>query len=418
MNLGIIHAYPNDDIVISLKDYYLHLFVPIKDGMVLIEKYKKFYNVKVYPINFDGGDETVRKIIEISKLVDLKCFLPLYEGGIIMSSLVSLELGLPFYSLTSSIASRNKYFLKLIMQSSFISTPESIPIYIHTPYKYLQQLLGDKIILKIVDSMNSQAVIIVNNEEEYLKYTEEIFEYLETESLNSEVDRNRFCYGKDSVKVIAQEFCDGKEVNLDVLVCDGKVTYLGIFEKADTKGPFFPESMSFYPSTLNDIQQKDIFDLSRRAVEAMQIINGIAHIEIRYKGDNPKLIDMGLRPGGAYTIRAIKELYNIDIILMVAKLMLESINPVNIKLKDDVAILYGGIIFGKSGIIKNIDGLSTISIPDMKELRILSKKGDRVVAPPFSSQPHLCYYYLQGNHIIELFKGHSLIQDTIKVEID
>jgi len=417
MIIGIIHAYPNEDILLSLKNYYVHLFIPMKDGILLVDKFRKFHNVKIHPVRFEESPETINKIAEISKLHEIKCFLPLYEGGIVMSSLVSLKLNLPFYSLTSSLASRNKYYLKLIMQSAFISAPESIPIYPYTPYKYVQELLGDKVVLKIVDSMNSQAVIVVNNEHDYSKYIKEIFNYLETESLDSAVDRNRFCYGKDSVKVIAQEFCDGKEVNLDVLVRNSQVTHLGIFEKANTKGPFFPESMSFYPSTLKKEQKDEIEAMATHAVHAMQIINGVAHIEMRYKGNTPKLLDMGLRPGGAYTIKAIKELYNIDLVLEIAKLVSGIGNSMNKQVPGDMAILYGGIIFTNTGSVKNIDGFDNLVIPDMKEIRILAKEGDRVVAPPFSSQPHLCYYYLQSNDIRKLLEEHRLIQNTISIQI-
>lgn len=418
MNIGIIHAYPNEDILLSLKDYYVHLFIPWKDRMALIDKFSQLHHVKIHPVIFKESPETIKEIVEISKLHEIKCFLPLYEGGILISSLVSLELNLPFYTLASSLASRNKYYLKLIMQAAFIPVPESIPIYSYTPYKYVQQLLGDKVVLKIVDSMNSQAVIVVNNEQDYTKYINEIFHYLETENLDSAVDRNRFCYGKDHVKVIAQEYCDGKEVNLDVLVKEKQVVPLGIFEKAATKGPFFPESMSFYPSTLNKEQRDEIVAIATRAVNAMQIINGVAHIEIRYKGNTPKLLDMGLRPGGAYTIKAINELCNIDLILEIAKIVIGTGNSFNKQVSDDEAILYGGIIFNNTGIVKNISGFDKLVISDLKEIRVLAREGDRVVAPPFSSQPHLCYYYLRGNEISRLLEAHKLIQDTIGIQIE
>lgn len=417
MNIGIIHAYPNRDNLASLKNYFITIFVPFKDAKTLMQRFHNFSNIKIYPINFEETLDTIQTIAEVARRDEISCFLPLYEGGIILSALVSLELGLQFYSLTSSLASRNKYYLKLIMQSAFINTPESIPVFPYTPYRHVEELLGEKFVLKIVDSMNSQAIIVVNNEQEYTRYLKMMFQYLENSDQDTMVDRNRFCYGNDIIKVIAQEFCEGKEINIDVLINKSQVTHLGIFEKANTKGPFFPESVSFYPSTLNKNQQNEILAIATKAAAAMQIQYGVAHIEIRYKDNIPMVIDMGLRPGGAYTVRAIRELCGMDLILEVAKIMTGGGSVVEKYPFHEKAILYGGIIFDKTGYLQHIGGIDKIEMPELKDLTILAKEGDRVVAPPFSSQPHLCYYFLQGMEIEKLLAQHSYIQDSIHVQI-
>ena len=104
--------------------------------------------------------------------------------------------------------------------------------------------------------MNSQAVMTVNDEESYQRALKDIFEYLEKDEVVT--DRNRFCYGQDEIKVIAQEFCQGKEVNIDFLIRNQNVISLGIFEKAITKGPYFPETKSFFPSTLTKQEEEQI----------------------------------------------------------------------------------------------------------------------------------------------------------------
>jgi len=418
MQVGVIHAYPNEELLVSLSGYVVHLFVPEKDAGAMADQFSKYHHVTVHAVYFEESNETINKITEIAKKHQITCFLPLYEGGIIMSSLVSLALKLPFYSLSSAVTSRNKYYLKLLMQSAFLATPESVPVFPYTPYQDVRSVLGERIVLKVVDSMNSQAVIVVDCEKEYQQYLHQVFHYLNHESPESAVDRNRFCYGRDHVKVIAQEFCDGVEVNLDVLVRAGQVTLLGIFEKARTKGPFFPESMSFYPSTLTNEQQNQITETAKKAVQVMQISNGVAHIEIRYKEGKPKLLDMGLRPGGAFTIKAIKELYSVDLVAEIAKLMTGEGEPAMITEPGDLAVLYGGIIFPQSGQISGIEGFDKLVIADLKELRVLVKEGSRIVAPPFSAQPHLCYYYLQGDDPKRLYKEHCLIQQQIKFQIE
>ena len=418
-SVGIIHAYPNISIITPLSNYKVILFVPLHFDKAIKEQMLCLPNVEIYEIVFEESESTITFIEGISKRLKIYSFLPLYEGGIILSALVSQRLNLGFYSLPSVMASRNKYFLKLALEYANISIPKSIPVFEYTPYGSLIEKLGSKIILKIVDSMNSQSVTVVKTESEYERSLKDIFDYISTDNKSTEVDRNRFCYGKDEIKVIAQEFCNGKEVNLDIIAVKGEYYPLGIFEKASTNGPFFPETMSLYPSSLTETEKMDIIDLAKKAIRAIGVVSGVAHVEIRFNNNKPMVLDVGLRPGGAYTVKAINSLYGLNLINVISNVMCNDLSSfISPKLKNDTAILYGGIVLSSRGNVNQISGVDILTtLSSVKDYNVLVKEGDYVVPPPFSSQPHFCYYYLESSDVTEVTSTHELINKTIEISI-
>ncbi|MEZ3515623.1 MAG: ATP-grasp domain-containing protein [Lachnospiraceae bacterium] len=412
--IGIIHAYPGKEILQALNEYEIHLFVPNGYGI----KTDNERNAYIHEVELSETDECVNIIFEVVKTYDIEMFLPLYEGGILLSAMVSTKANLNFYSIPTALASRNKYYLKQVMQLYGVPVPNSVPVYRFTPYSYISNIIGENFILKIVDSMNSQAVMLIKTEEEYNKNVKKLFGYLECEDITQSIDRNRFCYGKDDVKVIAQEYCSGAEVNVDVMICGKEKYTLGIFQKADTKGPFFPETMSYYPSDLAEEVETHIIQNAIKACEALDIRAGVVHVEFRMKDTVPCLLDMGLRPGGAYTVQAIEEITGVNVIKQMTDIFLKGICG-KVEKKNDVSIIYGGIVFEESGKINRIEGLEGLEqIEGLRHFKQLANVGDLVVSPPFSAQPHFCYYYISGESIMANKEQHYKLQEMIKINIE
>ena len=84
---------------------------------------------------------------EVVKTYDIEMFLPLYEGGILLSAMVSTKANLNFYSIPTALASRNKYYLKQVMQLYGVPVPNSVPVYRFTPYSYISNIIGENFIL-------------------------------------------------------------------------------------------------------------------------------------------------------------------------------------------------------------------------------------------------------------------------------
>ncbi len=98
--------------------------------------------------------------------------------------------------------------------------------------------------------------------------------------------------------VIVEEYMRGPEVSVEIVVTDGKPHVLQVTDKLTTGAPHFVEMGHSQPSRLCAGDLNKIRDLAKRAVIAVGIQNGPAHVEIILTKDGPKMVELGARMGG------------------------------------------------------------------------------------------------------------------------
>lgn len=83
-----------------------------------------------------------------------------------------------------------------------------------------------------------------------------------------------------------------------MIVYKGKVHILAITDKLTTGAPYFVEMGHSQPSRLPEKDLLKIRDLTSRAIKAVGIENGPAHVEVMQTKQGPKMIELGARMGG------------------------------------------------------------------------------------------------------------------------
>jgi biotin carboxylase len=135
-------------------------------------------------------------------------------------------------------------------------------------------------IMKPTDNAGSRGVVLVNNLEEL----ENKYEYAVGESRKG--------------GVIIEEYMLGPEVSVEVMVVNGDPHILQVTDKITTGAPHFVEMGHTQPSRLGKESVASIHDLAIRAIKAVAIKNGPAHVEIILTKDGPKMVELGARMGG------------------------------------------------------------------------------------------------------------------------
>lgn len=135
-------------------------------------------------------------------------------------------------------------------------------------------------ISKPTDNSGSRGVMLIHNEKE-LK---------ESVAYSSENGR--------SGGVIIEEYMRGSEVSVEVVTIDGEPHVLQVTDKLTTGAPHFVEMGHSQPSRLAESDLAKIRDLASRAVKAVGIKNGPAHVEIILTENGPKMVELGARMGG------------------------------------------------------------------------------------------------------------------------
>lgn len=101
-----------------------------------------------------------------------------------------------------------------------------------------------------------------------------------------------------NLTLMVEEYLDGPEVDCDLVFSEGKCVYGAVTDNWPTIEPYFNETGSNCPSTLPVEQQRELLELSVKAVAAMGFEWGAFHVEGKYTSRGARLIEVNCRMGG------------------------------------------------------------------------------------------------------------------------
>ena len=138
------------------------------------------------------------------------------------------------------------------------------------------------LITKPVDNSGSRGINVAKNEKELIVALKDSFACSQ-------------CH-----RVIVEEYMDGPEVSVEILVQDGEPFILQVTDKLTTGEPHFVEIGHSQPSQLAKDDIDRIKNLAHDAVKAVGIINGCGHAEIKLTSKGPKMVEIGGRQGADF----------------------------------------------------------------------------------------------------------------------
>ena len=214
-------------------------------------------------------------------------------------------------------------------------------------------------IMKPTDNSGSRGVVLVHHQEEL----EREYSYTAGESRKG--------------GVIIEEYMVGPEVSVEVMVIEGKYSILQVTDKLTTGAPHFVEMGHTQPSSLGEESAAKIRDLAARAVKAVGIQNGPAHVEIMLTKDGPKMVELGARMGGdCITTHLVPLSTGIDMVRSTIELACGQEPDIAPRFSKGAAIRY---FQTNEGTIQAITGVEEArKIPGVKEISFVKGVGDRV----------------------------------------
>lgn len=138
------------------------------------------------------------------------------------------------------------------------------------------------LITKPVDNSGSRGINVARNKEELKAALEYSFSC-------SHINR-----------VIVEEYMDGPEVSVEILIQDGEPHVLQVTDKLTTGEPRFIEIGHSQPSQLPADDVKAIRKLAYDAAKAVGIQDGCGHAEIKLTSKGPKMVEIAGRQGGDF----------------------------------------------------------------------------------------------------------------------
>lgn len=178
--------------------------------------------------------------------------------------------------------------------------------------------------------------------------------------------------------VIVEEYMVGPEVSVEIITWQGEPHVLQVTDKRTTGAPHFVETGHSQPSALGEENVARISDLACRAVKAVGLKNGPAHVEIILTKDGPKMVEMGARMGGGcITTHLVPLSTGIDMVKATIDICLGQTPDITPKQQKGSAILFFRTDCGKIQEIKGVEEAQ--AIPGVQEIAFSKKVGDQSV---------------------------------------
>lgn len=269
------------------------------------------------------------------------------------------KLGLVGISYDTAIKATDKGEMIRAFEACGVEHPWYLILSKPEDYKAVEDEITFPCISKPVDNAGSRGVMLINSKEEL---------------------ENALCYSSSNGRkgeIIIEEYLQGNEVSVEVVVLDGEVHILQVTDKLTTGAPHFVEMGHSQPSRLGNSNVNAIKDLAVRAVKSVGIDNGPAHVEIMLTEQGPKMIELGARMGGdCITTHLVPLSTGIDMVKLTIQIALGDKPKFARKCEKGSAIRF---FKEKNGIIHQISGIEEgQKCAGICEITFVKKVGDYV----------------------------------------
>eukprot|EP00629_Pelagomonadales_sp_RCC1024_P000439 CAMPEP_0119288328 /NCGR_PEP_ID=MMETSP1329-20130426/37064_1 /TAXON_ID=114041 /ORGANISM="Genus nov. species nov., Strain RCC1024" /LENGTH=527 /DNA_ID=CAMNT_0007289109 /DNA_START=89 /DNA_END=1668 /DNA_ORIENTATION=- len=102
----------------------------------------------------------------------------------------------------------------------------------------------------------------------------------------------------EKIAFLMEEYLDGPEVDVDVVMARGEAAYARVVDNGPTAEPYFAETWGVCPSLLKPADQTVLRDLSVAALKCCGFDVGVFHVECKLTARGPRLIEINARMGG------------------------------------------------------------------------------------------------------------------------
>ena len=270
---------------------------------------------------------------------------------------------------------RNKFLFREFCDNHDLPTPKHTLIKSVADIDNLPATFNFPMVIKPAYGAASAYVIKVENKEDLA----ETYSYIQ-KNISTETESAL----NEGLDIFVEEYIVGDEVDIDIVLQNGKVKFHSISDNYQTREPFFIETGMAIPSSLSSKNQQELIEMAEEVLELIGVENGVLHFEAKSSPDGPVPIEINLRMGGDEVYSFVKGAWNVDLIESAVKIALGVFIPKIVR--PDVPRKYiTGIDFltENSGVISKIDVNDELDKKKyLEEIHFFKKTGDPILVPP------------------------------------
>ena len=250
------------------------------------------------PIDFAQPQTAVAAIQAQDTQTPFSAILATDDSGSILAALASAAIGLPHNSVRAAHAARDKGEMREQLAQTSLNTPAFQRVLSTADAQQVAAAVGLPCVVKPLNLNGSRGVIRANNLDELRQAIQR------TSSL---VRGGGNLPATEPVSLLVESYIPGIEVALEGLLEDGRLQVLALFDKPDPlEGPFFEETLYITPSRLDNATQTAVAQVAQEAAQALGLVTGPLHAELRLNEAGPWIIEVAGRSIGGLCSRTLQ----------------------------------------------------------------------------------------------------------------
>merc|ERR1712187_185801 len=223
---------------------------------------------------------------------------------------------------------------------------------------------------------------------------------------------------KIDLTLLMEQYLDGTEVDVDVVMSEGKWRYAGVSDNGPTLEPYFNETWGLCPSILPKEQQVALKDLAVGTVKALGFSAGIFHVECKYTSTGPQLIECNARVGGGPVRECNLLTWGVDLVEETLFVALGIPSRPVVPQVPIQAVAYCYVNAKESGKIGSMDCLKDLlKQNDVVWAKPLTQPGNQVVGPADGLPTWLCDLLVTKSTSNDALDFLHKIEDELPFEI-
>lgn len=346
-----------------------------------------------------GGLVDEEKMLAIAREENIDAVIhPCSEVAMIVMGRINDELHLHGVSRETARRATNKYLMRVSFEAYGAPGPKSFcSADVKEGWRLFREI-GCRAILKPSRNSGSRGISSVQPDLPYDEFAK-LFEKAKSESRDA--------------SVMIEQFVDGPEFSIEIIVWNGTVNVLQVTDKKTTGAPYFIElghsQPSMFPTTVIDA----VKDAAIKGVKALRLNDCSAHAEVKYMDGKPYIMEIGARLGGDFISTELTHLSTgIDMVAAAINVALGQepcLTP--FIAPSGVAIRY---FTPEPGVVKAIEGTELLKRPDVYDAEIYVKPGD-TVHPLRSSLDRSGHVIVKGDNVKEAVAEAEALVSEIKI---
>ncbi len=225
-------------------------------------------------------------VIAVARRYEVQGVVALSDFGVRAAAEAADALGLVGLSRDVALRATSKYWMRRLWDECGVpSAAWRLVTSVEQAHAAVDDLNRWPLILKPDDSRGggSRGVSVVNSRREVAA----AYEFA------------RASYGAD--RVLVEEFLEGLEHSVETFTFDGVTHVLAVSDKIKSPLPYRVDASVIYPTILEGDALARVHETCARAVRAIGITVGPAHVELCTTASGPRLFELGARCGGGAT---------------------------------------------------------------------------------------------------------------------